>query len=56
MFTGWVLKDRNGVETCQRTRGEEGGGWRKAFPALPLYKTGARYTLGANTGITSLGW
>jgi hypothetical protein len=45
------LKDRSGVETCQRTRDEEVGRVRNAFPALPLLKTGARYTLGANTGI-----
>jgi hypothetical protein len=39
----WLgLKDRDDVETGQRTRVEEGGGWRNAFPALPIYKTGAR--------------
>jgi len=39
----WLgLKDRDDVETGQRMRDEEGGEWRNAFPALPLYKTGAR--------------
>ena len=44
----------NGVDTCQRMRGGRGGGgWQNVVPALPLYKTGAGYPLGGNTGITA---
>jgi len=56
MFTGWVLRTVTVLKPASGRGVERWGRVRHAFPALPLDKTGAGYTLGANTGMPSMGW